>query len=66
MEKDEGIMKERSLSAGLMSSPALKFITRKDLYSFLNSAGVCVILVLACGSMFTKRYLPGLSYMSKI
>ena len=32
--------KKRGLSKGLKSSPALKFITRQDLYSFLNTAGV--------------------------
>ena len=28
------------LGSGLLESPALKFITRKDLYTFLSSAGV--------------------------
>ena len=32
--------KSQELSAGLLESPALKFITRKDLYTFLSSAGV--------------------------
>ena len=32
--------KSQELSAGLLESPALKFISRKDLYTFLSSAGV--------------------------
>ena len=32
--------KKKSVSKGLLKSPGLKFITRPDLYSFLNTAGV--------------------------
>ena len=31
---------ERQLSLALANSPILRFITRRDLFSFLNSAGV--------------------------
>ena len=43
-KKEEEIKQERSISPALASSPALKFITRKDLYSFLNSTGVGIYL----------------------
>ena len=33
-------VKERKLKASLLECPALKFITRKDLYTFLKSSGV--------------------------
>lgn len=45
-EKEEEELVEREarrsqeLSPDLMDLPALKFITRKDLYTFLSSAGV--------------------------
>ena len=43
-EEEEVVEREarrsRELSPGLMDLPALKFITRKDLYTFLSSAGV--------------------------
>ena len=32
--------RSQELASGLLESPALKFITRKDLYTFLSSAGV--------------------------
>ena len=31
------------LPDGMMNSPALQFVTRKDLYSFLSNAGVSAI-----------------------
>lgn len=39
-EEEEKEIDEQKLSDGLKSLPALKFITRPDLYTFLNSAGV--------------------------
>ncbi len=41
-DDDEVKVKERELSHALSYSPALKFVTRKDLFSFLSSAGVSV------------------------
>ena len=32
--------RSQELGSGLLESPALRFITRKDLYTFLSSAGV--------------------------
>ncbi len=44
-EEEETVAKKKStrrrrLTAGLRHSPALRFVTRQDLYSFLSSAGV--------------------------
>ena len=41
-DDEEVKVKERELSHALSYSPALKFVTRKDLFSFLSSAGVSV------------------------
>lgn len=42
-EEEEVMGKDaRQLSKALAQSPVLKFITRRDLFSFLSSAGVCV------------------------
>lgn len=50
MEASSEMQKEAiaSTSEGLLKSPALLFITRKDLYSFLSSAGVSVCCVCMC------------------
>ena len=47
MEASSEMQKEAvvSTSEGLLKSPALLFITRKDLYSFLSSAGVSLCCV---------------------
>lgn len=53
MEASSEMKKEAAAAAaeGLLTSPALQFVTRKDLYSFLSSAGVSLCLcVCACGS----------------
>ena len=53
--------KSRRSAKSLATSPALRFITRKDLYSFLSSAGVsgcgfsvggCGFWVLQCGKVW--------------
>ncbi len=44
-EEDEVKEKESELSKALTYCPALKFVTRKDLFSFLSSAGVSVWVV---------------------
>ena len=41
--------RSRELTPGLMDLPALKFITRKDLYTFLSSAGVSNVCVRVVG-----------------
>lgn len=45
----------KKLSRGLRNSPALQFITRKDLYTFLNAAGVSALLFLCHSNVWQLR-----------
>ena len=45
-EKEGSRRRRKTITSRLRKTPALKFITRQDLYSFLSSAGVCVAKVL--------------------
>lgn len=56
-------MRERVLSPALLNCPALQFITRKDLYLFLNSAGVrscgvpCMSVCILCMCVHVRVFL---------
>ena len=66
------------LSEALLSSPALKFITRRDLYTFLSNAGVSVSTcsrpsqfvhirtIYKCMQCTQKRQRPGIKYHVRI
>lgn len=49
------IVGQLKLSEGLKQSPALKFITRHDLYTFLNSAGVSRKVVFALNYLHCRK-----------
>ena len=49
------IVGQLKLSEGLKQSPALKFITRHDLYTFLNSAGVSRKVVFVLNYLYCRK-----------
>ena len=50
------VSKKRTLHPGLKNCPALKFITRRDLYSFLSSAGVSLCWSSVCMCVYMCMY----------
>ena len=58
IDSKKGIF-SRKLSKGLMECPALTFITRRDLYTFLSAAGVsctCIYVCTFCMYMYVCMY----------